>query len=178
MGRRKKQPPKPYQRRPHGSSHFMQLYDDLLDSKAYHALSARQKVLYLYCVRESHGQAMRDNAPEGGMGDERLFYMNRALRVEVHELYAKSDTRGFERDMAALVSVGLVDCVTSGYAAREKSVYRLSSRWHHYGTRAYSLPESCKTLHMKIAEDKEKKCNQKQKDPAPEHHAIVPPSRM
>ena len=157
MSRRKKQSPKAFQRRPNGSSHFVQVFDDLLDSKAFHALSARQKALYLYCLRESHGAAMRDSTPQGGQGDERLFYMNKALRTEVHELYAKSDTRGFERDMGALVSVGLVDCVSSGYAAREKSVYRLSARWWHYGTRAYSLPDSVKTLHMLIAEDKQRK---------------------
>ena len=178
MSRRKKQPVKSYQRRSNGSSHFVQVFDDLLDSKAFHALSARQKALYLYCLRESHGAAMRDNAPEGGQGDERLFYMNKAVRTEVHELYAKSDTRGFERDMAALVAVGLVDCVTSGYEKREKTVYRLSSRWWHYGTRAFSLPKEVKTTHMLIVEDKEKKCSQKQKNPAPEHHAMVPPSSM
>lgn len=157
MSRRKKQPPKSYQRRSNGSSHFIQLFDDLLDSKAFHSLSARQKILYVYCLRESHGTAMRDNAPEGGQGDERLFYMNRGLRVKVHELYSESDTRGFERDMGALVSVGLVDCVSSGYAAREKSVYRLSARWWHYGTRAFSLPDEVKTTHMLIEEDKERK---------------------
>lgn len=38
MSRRKKQPPKAFQRRPNGSSHFVQVFDDLLDSKAFHAL--------------------------------------------------------------------------------------------------------------------------------------------
>jgi len=150
MSKRRKQPPKPYQRRSNGSSHFNQLYDDLLDSEAFHGLSARQKVLYIYCVRESHGQAMRDS----GTANDALFYMNRALRTEVHELYAKSDTRCFERDMGALISVGLVDCVRSGYEKREKTVYRLSSRWHHYGTCAYSLPDTVKTTHMLIDEGK------------------------
>lgn len=155
MPRRKKQPPKPFQRRPSGSRHFIQLYDDVLDSKAFHSLSARQKVLYVYCVRESYGAAMRDSAKGSAKGNPALFYMNKALRTEVHELYAKSDTRCFERDMAALVGAGLVDCVRSGYERREKTVYRLSSRWWHFGTCAYSLPDSVKTTHQLIEEGKE-----------------------
>ncbi len=148
MARKRKQVVNGWQRRPQGSKHFLQVYDDLLDSASFHDLTARQVRLYLYCVRESHGAAMRDNAKNGGTGDQRLFYMNQSLRTDVHELYPKSDTRGFERDMQSLIEHGFVDCVKSGYAGREKSVYRLSARWHEWGLPGYEVPDSVKTVHM------------------------------
>lgn len=151
--KRTKQQAKAWQRRPKGSAQFVQLYADLLDSPAFHDLSPKAKVLYIYCLRESHGAAMRNNAPEGGMGDERLFYMNHALRTKVHELYAPSDTRCFERDMAALIEHGFVDVTRSGYERREKTVYRLSSRWNLWGSPDFTVPENAKSTHIKIQEN-------------------------
>ena len=166
---RRKQPVKSWQRRPKGKSGFAAMYYDLLDSEAYTSLTAKQKTLYLYCCRESHGAAMRDNAIDGGEGDERLFYMNRGLYTTKYRLYGQSDKRGFARDMAALIAHGLVDCVSSGLATRERNLYRLSSRWHHYGTPAFSMPDGLKSTHMLIEEHRAKK--QKAGDVA--HHDMV-----
>lgn len=166
---RRKQPVKSWQRRPKGKSGFTPLFYDLLDSEAFTSLTAKQQSLYVFCCRESHGSAMRDNAVGGGEGDERLFYMNRGLYVTKYQLYGANDKRGFARDMAALIGHGLVDCVSSGLATRERNVYRLSSRWHHYGTSAFSMPDSLKSTHMLIEEDKAKK--QKAGDVA--HHDTV-----
>ena len=151
MARAKKQQRKPWQRRANSSHQWNPIFNDLLDSPAFHDLSASAKTLYLYCQRETHGDAMRDS----GTQDGRLFYMNRALRCKVHDLYPLSDTRAFERDMAQLVSHGFVDCLKSGLDTRTKSLYRLSARWCDWGTPAFSMPEQFKTLHMTIAEGKE-----------------------
>lgn len=151
MSRRKARQRKAWQRRASGSSQWNPLYNDLLDSPAFHDLTASAKVLYLYCQRETHGDAMRDS----GTQDERVFYMNRGLRCKVHQLYPLSDTRAYERDMAQLVGHGFVDCLKSGLDTRTKSLYRLSARWCDWGTPAFSMPEQLKTRHMKLAEGKE-----------------------
>ena len=151
MARKRKQPVKSWQRRPTASGHFQLLYDDLLDSPAFHDLSPKQKVLLIYCIRESHGAAMRENAPEGGKGDERMFYMNRALRIH-HGLYAESDTRGFRRDMSALISHGFVDCLRSGYERRERSIFRLSARWNIWGTSDFTVPDNVRLGHIALGE--------------------------
>lgn len=146
MGRKKGCSSKPYQRRATGATGFACLYYDLLDSAAFHDLAPRQKVLYVYCVRESHGRAMRDSASM----DESLFYMNAGLRSKYHELYSPNDTRCFERDMSALIMHGFIDCLQSNFKSREKNVYCLSSRWHKWGTDAFEVPDSVMTNHMKI----------------------------
>ena len=151
MPKRKAQQRKPWQRRANSSRQWNPLFHDLLDSPAFHDLTPSAKTLFLYCVRETHGDAMRAS----GTQDERLFYMNRSLRCKVHELYPLSDTRAFERDMAQLVSHGFVDCLKSGLDTRTKSLYRLSARWCDWGTPAFSMPQQYKTLHMQIVEGRE-----------------------
>jgi len=150
VSRKRKQGVKLWQRRAGGKTGFAQLYYDLLDSDAFHDLTARQKMLYVYSVRESHGRAAAENG-----ADERLFYMNKALRSERHHLYATSDKRGFERDMAALIEHGLVDCVISGYKNRERNLYRLSARWHNWGSPSFSMPDDVLTTHMRLQRAKD-----------------------
>ena len=149
MSRKRQQPRKPYQRRPGSSTSFVQLHHDLMDSKAFHDLSARAKVLYLYCVRESHGAATRDDVERH---DERLLYMNKALRTQLHELYPPSDTRMFEEHMSELIGHGFIDVAYRGYKSRERSVYRLSSRWCDWGTDKFEVPDSVKSSHMLMSE--------------------------
>lgn len=149
MGR-KKQTYQPHQRRPNSSVAFVQVFHDMLDSPAFHDLTAKQVQLFLYCLRETHGRATADDPQH----DTARFYFNRHLQTVVHELYAPSDYRGFERDMQSLIEHGFCDMVSSGYATKEKNVYRLSSRWHHWGSKAFSMPESCMSTHQKIARRK------------------------
>ena len=141
---RKKQSYRPYQRRANtDKTGFAQLYHDLLDSAAFRDLTPRQRLLYVYCVRESHGEATRDDPNH----DSARFYMNRQVRKQ-HELYGLSDSRQFERDMSELIKHGLVDAVKSGYECREKNVYRLSARWQHWDTPSFQIPDEVMTTHM------------------------------
>ena len=154
---RKSQTRKPYQRRANSRAGFVPLYYDLLDSPAFHDLTPRQKVLYVYCARESHGRAMGEAENRGEAKDETLFYMNKGLRSKVHEIYPESDTRCFREDMAALVEHGFVDCVQSGLEKRENNLFRLSGRWNHWGTSAFSVPKEIKTTYMLRQEQKERR---------------------
>lgn len=171
MGRGKKYEYKAHQRRPNSSTRFVQVYHDLLDSPAFQDLTAQQKTLYVYCILESHGKAMVEN--QKTRLDERLFYMNKQLYVHVHKLYSEKDTRGFNRDMAALITHGLIDCVESNYKRRKKNLYRLSQRWHNWGTDAFEMPEEVMTNHMRIARAKRNATidePSKEKTPAPSQY--------
>lgn len=153
MSRRKKHTFQPYQRRANtDKTGFARLFYDLLDSDAFRDLTPRQRLLYVYCARESHNEDTMKVT--GKPFDESLFLMNRAKRKS-HELYGLTDTRQFERDMTALVNHGFVDAVTSGYATKRANVYRLSSRWHNWGTPSFSMPDSVMTTHMLIERGKQ-----------------------
>lgn len=143
---------KPWQRREGSSEGFAQIHHDRLDSPAFHDLTAAQKVLYVYCVRESHGAAMKALS---GI-DERLFYMNRGLWASTHKLYSRNSDRSFNRDMAALIDHGFVDCVRPSYKMGMKNLYSLSWRWGVWGTDAFEVPEKYKTTWMKRRDMKKK----------------------
>lgn len=149
MPRKQSLPYKPHQRRAKGSKSWNPMFHDLMDSPAYHDLTPKQKVLYCYCVRESHGSAAEDATRAGKPYDERLFYMNRELACDRHGLYTRGDRRGMVRDMAALVEHGFVDCLSMGRKEMAKNLYRLSARWHFWGTPSFSMPEEVKTEHMR-----------------------------
>ena len=151
MSRKKSPPRKPYQRRQGSSNQFVALYYDLLDSDAWRSLTPMQQRLYVICCRESHNTK---TTPEGGTFDERLFFMNKALRTTVHRLYPPSDTRRFKHDMAQLIATGFCDCVQSNYKSREPNLYRLSARWGAWGTDKFELPESVMTNYMKRCQSK------------------------
>lgn len=153
MARRKRYGRKVWQRRAGSGEGFVQLHYDLLDSPAFHDLKARfprAAILYLYCLREAHGQAMRDNPGS----DERVFYQSRSSCVGKHHLYAPTDRRGFKRDMTALIEHGFVDCVRSGYATREKNLYALSGRWCDWGTEKFAVPENVMTDSMRAEKNR------------------------
>ena len=129
---------------------FVQVYLSRLLSPACMALTDKQFRLLVCCEMEAFGAASKANDPGGGSEqyDGALFYMNRKLYVERYSLYGKNDRRGFQRDMAALIEHGFVDCVKSGYAAKVKNLYRLSQRWRQWETESFKIPESAKTTHM------------------------------
>ena len=129
---------------------FVQLYMSRLLSPACRDLTDKQLRLLLCCELEAHGAASKANNPDDGSApyDASLFYMNRRLYVDRYGLYGKNDRRGFQRDMAALIEHGFVDCVKSGYAEKVKNLYRLSQRWRQWGTESFKMPESAKTTHM------------------------------
>ena len=149
---RKKQSYRPYQRRANADkTGFARLFYDLLDDPAFRDLTPRQRLLYVYCVRESHND---NTMTEGKPFDESLFLMNRAKRKE-HGVYGATDTRQFERDMSELIRHGFVDAVSSGYATKKPNIYRLSARWHNWGTPSFSMPESAMSTHMLIERSKQ-----------------------
>lgn len=151
-GRKRKQPPA-WAHDEGGSDHFIMLYDSMLESHAWQDLSPQAQALYTYCVRNSHGQATRDDAQRtGGRGDVRLFYMSHGDAVGFG-LYASSDYRGLPRDVDSLIAHGFVDLIWSGQTSRARNIYRLSSRWKKWGTSEFEMPYKYMSSRMKKVSD-------------------------
>ena len=151
MGRgRKKQPPT-WAHLEGGNSNFVQLYNSMLEHPAWKDLTPQAQALYTYCVRNSHGEATRDDARRtGGRGDVRLFYMSRGDSV-AFGLYSPTDTRGLSRDLDSLISHGFIDMLWSGKPTRSRNLYRLSGRWKTWGTPEFEVPTKYMSSRMKKA---------------------------
>ena len=151
MGRGRRTKPPAWAHVEGGNGHFVQLYDSMLEHPAWKDLAPQAQALYLYCVRNSHGQATRDDAKRtGGRGDVRLFYMSHNDAV-AFGLYSATDFRGLPRDLDALISHGFIDMIWSGQASRARNIYRLSGRWRSWGTPAFEMPLKYMSSRMKKA---------------------------
>ncbi len=107
------------------------LYESMLRSDAFKALTDRQKVLFVYCKAQYYGKRkpQRDYpGMEQFQGDDK-FYMNLDLAINEYELYPQGSASNFYKDMNALVEHGLIDRISSGQKRRQKSVYGFSDRW-------------------------------------------------
>lgn len=114
------------------------IYMSMLTSPAFVRLTPRQKTLYVYCKAQYYGEKHK--------AEQEQFTMNRSKWHNLYGLYSNGGTRYFYEDMSKLIAVGLIDCVSCGADARQKSIYRFSSRWLKYGTNEYVLPEQVKTI--------------------------------
>lgn len=123
------------------------IYHSMLMSPAWKDLRASAKTLYL-CCKDQYYQCKTHPVKD----DPTTFFMNQSKWVVgneySYELYRKGNATAFYTDMRALIEHGFIDCVRSGANTREKSIYRLSSRWINYGTDAFVLDASVMTTVM------------------------------
>ena len=96
------------------------IYESMLQSKAWQELTATQKVLYLTCKSQYFSEKTKT--------DSLNFTMNRKKWLK-YKLYKDQNRAGFIRDMSALIEKGFISCVACGANAMVKSVYRFSDRW-------------------------------------------------
>lgn len=122
----------------HGNSRpdvSARIFESMLVSPAFRSLTARQKVLYLYCKAQHYGKKKpsKDYDAEQYPQTQQdiCFYFNLALAVE-YGLYAKTSRNEFYSDIKRLREVGLIETVISGKATKTKSVYRFSSKWRDF----------------------------------------------
>lgn len=131
MGRKKKYFPKPFESSGCSGDTSANIYDSMLTSAAFRDLSARQRMLYVYCKNQYYGKRKpRADYPdiEAVQGDE-CFYLNHALITDVYGLYPKTNHRDFYKDMQKLVDNGFIEVVSNGHAAKKRSIYRFSEKW-------------------------------------------------
>lgn len=143
MSRRKA----PYQKRPFesmgaNSDTSANIYMSMLLSPAWRDLTAQQQRLYLYCKSQYYAEKSKPNS------DQLCFTMNRSKWMSLYGLYKIGNERSFYRDMTALIEHGFVVCVESGANTKTKSVYRYSSKWQQWGTKAFEISPADMTLSM------------------------------
>ena len=128
MGKGRKYTPKECESSKHGGADkFAGIYMSMVDSQAWSELTANQRVLYVYFKLQIHDKYLKSE-----YGDL-AFTFNRGKWRDKYGLYRDGNQQGFYRDRDALIEKGFVDCVKCGQRTKEKSVYRLSDRWQHYG---------------------------------------------
>lgn len=141
--KRAKYQPKPFESSGASSDTSANLYMSMLTSAAFKALTAQQKVLYLYCKSQYYGEKHHP----GGEAD--CFYMNQSMWSDLFQLYDKSSNKtGFRRDRDALIEKGFIACVEDGSPTRTKSVYRFSFMWQKYGKEGFCVRDCDKTASM------------------------------
>lgn len=132
MGKsRRKYIPKSFESTGRSNDTSANIYDSMLISAAFRDLSARQRMLYVYCKSQYYGKRKpQADYPgiEAVQGDE-CFYLNHALISDVYGLYPKTNRRDFYRDMQKLADNGFIEIVSSGYAAKKRSIYKFSDKW-------------------------------------------------
>lgn len=106
------------------------LYDSMLTNPSFIRLKPRQKLLYLYAKNQYYGKRKpgRDFPDIPALQGEDLFYLNFSL-VRRYGLYTANGQHEFYSDIKILCDTGFMECVSSGRATKQKSVYRFSDRW-------------------------------------------------
>jgi len=130
MGKRRKYKPRSFESdgRPNDTS--ANIYESMLQSKAFKDLTTKQRELYVYAKGQRYGKKKpgKDykDYPEF-QGDE-LFYLNFGL-VKAYGIYTEGNKGEFYKNIKALVEHGFIEVVSSGAKTHSKSIYRYSDRW-------------------------------------------------
>lgn len=127
---------------------FTIIYESMLCSPAYKALSNKEKQLYTLCKAQYYGKRKPKqdypSTPEV-QGDE-CFYFNREMAIG-YGWCKENDTGPLYEGLKTLIAFGFIDLVISGKANHRKSVYRYSNRWGNLDEKA--LGEISRTLKRK-----------------------------
>jgi len=132
---------KPFESTGVSSDTSANLYESMLTSDVWKALSPQQKILYLACKAQYYGEKRRPRPVGIDPNEEQEYFtMNRAKYCGKYGLYKDSNRAGFHRDMDALIAHGFIICIESGKYSRTKSVYRYSNMWQFWGTPEFNVP--------------------------------------
>ena len=118
------------------------VYESMMLSDGWLALTAAQKVLYLACKSQYYSEKNHPNS------NPTQFHMNRAKWLTKYKLYKVGNEKGFYRDMEALIASGFVSCFECGAATRTRSVYQLSEKWQLCGKPNFEISQEEKTVAM------------------------------
>lgn len=110
------------------------IYESMLQSKAFKSLKPRQQVLYLYCKAQYYGKKKprKDFEKQGVYQSDTYFYFNWQLAID-YELYTEKSWASLYHDMAALEKNGFIEKVKSGKEHKEKTIYKFSDKWQEMG---------------------------------------------
>lgn len=108
------------------------IYESLLQSKAFKSLTAKQQILYVYCKAQYYGKRKpkKDYEKQGLYQDDTYFYFNWQIAID-YDLYSTHSR--FYKDMKVLTEKGFIELIKSGKGHKEKNVYRFSDKWQEMG---------------------------------------------
>jgi ribosomal protein L33 len=118
------------------------IYESMLLSPAWLALSATQKVLYVVCKSQFYSEKRNPN------NNSEQFTMNKFKWLNKYHLYTNANSAGFYRDMNALIEKGFIACVECGANTRTKSIYKFSDKWNLYKKAEFKILPSEMTMGM------------------------------
>ncbi len=144
MGRKKEYKAKSFESRNAGNSFVnhkgkkqadttANIYESMLQSKAFKALTLKQQVLYLYCKAQYYGKRKpkKDYEKQGLYQDDSYFYFNWQLALD-YDLYTEKSHSRFYKDMKALMQNGFIELAKSGKGHKEKNVYKFTDKWTEF----------------------------------------------
>jgi len=119
------------------SSDIIVIEKELLKSDAFRGLTGAAKTAYFDFRMKCRIKSMKS---KNGRKKERVILNNGELEYCYSEAEKKGITRPrFMRAIDALVERGLIDIAHSGSGGRkgDKSLYAISERWRHFGTKNF-----------------------------------------
>lgn len=110
------------------------IFESMLQSRAFKSLIARQQMLYVYCKAQYYGKRKpeRDYQDVDAVQGADFFYLNWDAVKTLYGRYSAKDSSTFYKDMDVLIKRGFIERTASGKAQHEKTVYRFSAEWKAY----------------------------------------------
>lgn len=115
--------------------HFSRLYDNMIFSPAFKALTKNQRLL-LICMIQEYNPSTKVKHPDN---DPNKFYFNKRIYSEKYGLY--SNDRQFYKDRDELIKKGFIKQVVGGHTTRKKTIYQFSQLWQKWNEEDF-LPNS------------------------------------
>ena len=109
---------------------FAAIYESMLVSKAFINLTARQKMLYVYCKAQIVGKRKpkQDYKDLNLYQQDECFYLSEQMLYD-YGLYTEAGRRYISKDFKVLIDKGFIKKLASGQCSKSKNVYMLVSDW-------------------------------------------------
>lgn len=105
------------------------IYESMLCSPAFMALTPKQQILYVYAKAQFYGKTKpaTDHKEMGLFQEDSCFYFSLKM-VKAYGLYTDGTHSNFYKDMKVLIEHGLIEKLVGGQY-KKKSIYRYSDKW-------------------------------------------------
>lgn len=107
------------------------IFESMLQSKAFKSLKPKQQILYVYCKAQYYGKRKPKQDYKDKFQDDSYFYFNWQLALD-YGLYTEKSHSSLYHDMQELIKKGFIERAESGKGHKTKSVYRFSNKWQEW----------------------------------------------
>lgn len=131
----RKQNYRPFQSKKGG--HFITLFDDMVESKAWEQLTANDIILYLYMLKKfkikyNHGMVEKSNECNISMPKQEYLKL-------MHQVT-------FFKSIDHLINMGFIKVVEDRYSTRQCTIYGFNDAWKYYGTNTFKIKDEWRRL--------------------------------